>query len=95
MLPLKLAIRSYKFLMNISRNHTDSINFLTATTLKLAIAPDHMKIGDLISPKPYRNCRMKESCSLNSDCLQSSVVYGCKITSNDTAEDSPYYIGLA
>ena len=54
-----------------------------------------MKTGDLVSPKPYCNCRMKESCSLNSDCLQSSVVYGCKITSNDTAEDSPYYIVLA
>ena len=54
-----------------------------------------MKTGDLVSPKPYCNCRMKESCSLNSDCLQSSVVYGCKIPSNDTAEDSPYYIGLA
>ena len=37
---------------------------------------------------------MKNSCPLNGDCLQSSVVYGCKITSNDTVEDSPHYIGI-
>ena len=41
------------------------------------------------------NCRVKESCPLNSDCFQSSAVYGCKITSNNTAEESPHYIGLA
>ena len=46
------------------------------------------------SPKLNCNCRVKEYCPLNGDCLQSSVVYGCKITSNDTAEDSPHYIGL-
>ena len=48
----------------------------------------------MASPKPHCNCRVKEYCPLNGDCLQSSVVYGCKITSNDTAEDSPHYIGL-
>ena len=45
---------------------------------------------------PHQNhtviCRVKESCPLNGDCLQSSVAYGCKITSNNT--DSPYYTGL-
>ena len=49
---------------------------------------------EMVSPKPHCNCRVKESCPLNGDCLQSSVVYGCKITSNNTAEDSPHYIGL-
>ena len=48
----------------------------------------------MASPKPHCNCRVKESCPVNGDCLQSSVVYGRKITSNDTAEDSPHYIGL-
>ena len=47
------------------------------------------------SPKPHCSCRVKESFLLNGDCLQSSVVYGCRITSKDTAEDSPHYIGLA
>ena len=37
---------------------------------------------------------MKRYCPPNGDWLQSSVAYGCKITSNDTAEDSPHYIGL-
>ena len=37
---------------------------------------------------------MKESCPLNGNCLQSSVAYGCKITSNNTTEDSPHYTGL-
>ena len=37
---------------------------------------------------------MKESCPHKGDCLQSSVAYACKVTSNDTTEDSPYYIGL-
>ena len=48
----------------------------------------------MVSPKPHCNCRVKESCPLKGGCLQSSVVYGCKITSNDTAEDSSHYIGL-
>ena len=39
MLPLKLAINAYKFLVNIFPNHTYSISFSNATTLKLAIAP--------------------------------------------------------
>ena len=46
------------------------------------------------SPKPHCNCRVKESCPRNSDCLQSSVLYGFKITSNIAVEDSPHYIGL-
>ena len=37
---------------------------------------------------------MEGSYPLNGDCLQSSVVYGCKITSNSTAVDSPHYISL-
>ena len=46
----------------------------------------------MASPKPHCNCRAKLLCPLNGDCIQSSVVYGCKITSNNTAEDSPHYI---
>ena len=48
----------------------------------------------MAAPKPHCNCRVKESCPLNSDCLQSSVVNGCQITSNNSTEDSPHYIGL-
>ena len=48
----------------------------------------------MASPKPHYNCRVKESCPLNDDSLQSSVVYVRKITLNNTAEDSPHYIGL-
>ena len=48
----------------------------------------------MASPKPHCNFRVKESCPLNGDCLQSSVVCGCKITSNNAAVDSPHYIGL-
>ena len=44
----------------------------------------------MVSLKPHCNCRVKESCPLNGDYLQSSAVYGCKITSNNT----PNYIGL-
>ena len=49
---------------------------------------------EMASPKPHCNCRVEESFPFNGDCLQSSVVNGCKITSNNTAEDSPHYIGL-
>ena len=49
---------------------------------------------EMVSPKPHCNCRVKESSPLNGDCLQSSVAYGCKITSSNTAEDSPHYTGL-
>ena len=44
----------------------------------------------MASRKPHCNCRVKESCPFNGDYLQSSVVYGCKITSNVTPEDSPH-----
>ena len=44
----------------------------------------------MVSPKPHCDCEVKESCPLNDDCLQSSVVYSCKITTNDTAKDSPH-----
>ena len=47
----------------------------------------------MASPKLHCNCRVKESCPLNGGCVQSSVAYGCKITSNNTVEDSPHYIG--
>ena len=49
---------------------------------------------EMVSPKPHCSCRVKESCPLNGDCLQSSVAYGCKITTSNTAEDSPHYTGL-
>ena len=42
----------------------------------------------MTSPKPNCICRVKESCPFNGDCLQSSVVYGRKLTSNDTAPNS-------
>ena len=48
----------------------------------------------MASPKPHYSSRVEEFCPLNGDCLRSSVVYGCKITSNDTTEDSPHYISL-
>ena len=49
---------------------------------------------EIVSPKAHSNFRRKESSPLNGDCLQSSVVNGCKKTSNDTPENSPHYIGL-
>ena len=49
---------------------------------------------EMALPKPHCNCKVKESCPLYCDSLQSSVVCGCKITSNNTAEDSPHYISL-
>ena len=53
-----------------------------------------LRLEEMASPKPHCNCRVKESCPLNGDCLQSSFVYGCKMTPNDTAQDSSYYIDL-
>ena len=49
---------------------------------------------EMISPTAHSNFRRKESSLLNGDCLQSSVVNGCKKTSNDTPENSPHCIGL-
>ena len=37
----------------------------------------------MTSPRPYCNCRVKESCPLNGDCLQYSV-----------REDLEHYIGF-
>ena len=47
-----------------------------------------------MSLKTHCNCRAKEPFPLNADCLQTNVFDGCKITSNNAAEDSPLYIGL-
>ena len=48
----------------------------------------------MASSKPHCNCRVKESCPFNGVCLQSSVVYGCKTTSNDTTQDPLHYTDL-
>ena len=48
----------------------------------------------MTSTRPYCNCRLKESCPLNGDCLQYSVAYGCKIISNYTAEYLEHYVGF-
>ena len=45
---------------------------------------------EMASSNPQCNCSEKKSCPLN--CLQSSVVYGSKITSDNIGEDSPHYI---
>ena len=48
-------------------------------------------------PKPSTptcNCRLKTSCPLNDDCLQSSLVYICKADAPDIIENHPHYIGL-
>ena len=48
-------------------------------------------------PKPSTptcNCRLKTSCPLNGDCLQSSLVYICKADTPDIIENHPHYIGL-
>ena len=49
---------------------------------------------EMASPKSHYSRRAKKSSPFNGNCTQSNVVYGCKITSNETAEDSPHYIGL-
>ena len=48
-------------------------------------------------PKPSTptcNCRLKTSCPLNGDCLQSSLVYICKADTPDIIENHPHYTGL-
>ena len=48
----------------------------------------------MASSKPHCNFRVKEFCPRNGDRLQSSVVHGCKTTSNKTAKDQPNYIAV-
>ena len=43
---------------------------------------------------PTCDCRSKISCPLNGDCLQSSLVYICKVDTPDIIENHPHYIGL-
>ena len=47
-------------------------------------------------PKPSTptcNYRLKTSCPLNGDCLQSYLVYICKADKPDIIENHPHYIG--
>ena len=107
MSPLKLPIRSlqifdkhfpksHKFHKLFNRNNI-KISYSSLSVFASIINSHYKKIlrqEEMVSPKPHCNCRVKESCPLNLDCLQSSVVCGCKIISNGTAEDSPHYIDL-
>ena len=43
---------------------------------------------------PTCNCRLKSSCPLNSDCMQSSLVYICKEDTPNVIETHLHYIGL-
>ena len=43
---------------------------------------------------PTGNCRLKSSCPLNSDCLQSSLVYIFKEDTPNVIETHLHYIGL-
>ena len=45
-------------------------------------------------PPPTCNCRLKSSCPLNGNCMQSSLVYICKADTPNIIENHPYYIGL-
>ena len=106
MLPPKLAKSFYKFLINIflkshkfhrlfNRNNF-KVSYSSLPNFASIINSYHKKIlrqEEMASPKPHCNCRVIESCPLNGDCLKCSVVYGFKIISKDTAEDSAH-IGL-
>ena len=45
-------------------------------------------------PAPTCSCRLKSSCPLNGDCMQSSLVYICKADTPNIIENHPHYIGL-
>ena len=47
-----------------------------------------------IPSTPTFNCRSKTSCPLSGDCLQSSLVYICKVNTANITENYPHYIGL-
>ena len=40
------------------------------------------------------NCRVKTSCPVDGNCLQSSLVYICKAATPKITSDYPHYIGL-
>ena len=105
MLPLKLAFlqifdkhfpKSHKFHKLFNRNNL-KVSYRSRSNIASIINSHNKKTlrkEKIASAKPHCNCRAKESCPLNGDCLKSIAVYGCKITSSDTVEDSPHYIGL-
>ena len=105
MLPLKLAFlqifdkhfpKSHKFHKLFNRSNL-KVSYRSRSNIASIINSHNKKTlrkEKIASAKPHCNCRAKESCPLNGDCLKSVAVYGCKITSSDTVEDSPHYIGL-
>ena len=51
--------------------------------------------NNILKPStPIRNGRLKTSCPLNGDCLQSSLIYICKADTPDIIENHPHYIDL-
>ena len=88
--------KSHKFLKLFKRSNV-KVSYSSLPNFASIIDSHNKKIlrqEEMALPKPHCKCRVKESCPLNGDILQSSIVYGCKITSNNTAGDSPHYIGL-
>ena len=52
---------------------------------------------NILNPKQkyfWCNCRKKDSCSLNRECLTPKVVY-CADVTNETNNDKKFYLGLA
>ena len=45
-------------------------------------------------PASTCNCRLKSSCPLNGNCMQSSLVYICKADTPNIIQNHPHYIGL-
>ena len=61
------------------------------------INPHNKKIINsniLKPPTPTCSCRLKTSCPLNGDFLQSSFIYICKTDTPDIIENHTHYIGL-
>ena len=88
--------KSHKLYKIFNRNNV-KISYSSMPNFASIINSHNKKIINNNIPKPSTptcNCRLKTSCPLNGDCLQSSLVYICKADTPDIIENHPHYIGL-
>ena len=89
-------LKSHKLYKIFNWNNVQ-ISYSSLPSFASIINSHNKKIINNNIPKPSAstfNCRSKTLCPLSGDCLQSSLVYICKVDTPNITENYPHYIGL-
>ena len=88
--------KAYKLSKVFNRNNV-KVSYSSIPNFASVINSHNKKILNENIPKPTSascNCKVKATCPLDSNCLQSSLVYTCKAATPKITNDYLHYIGL-